>query len=310
MHVFLTGATGFVGAHLLNRLLEAGHSVTALVRDANSKTTAAALMHRPASSNGQVKFARGDVVEGSGLEDGLRGCDAVIHLVGIIAETGIQTFERVHVRGTENVVEAAKRVGVQRFVQMSAIGARPNGVSQYQTSKYRAEEAVRNSGIAFTILRPSIIFGPGDGFVNQMARVMRSVPFVRPVVGSGRPSFRPIYVGDVARCFVDALNREAAVGRTIHLVGAQELTFEELLNSIAKCIGVRKPAVHIPIPLMMAAAHVLSLLPTRPPVTRDQLAMLEEGSTADPKEMLQVFEFEPISFTEGLRTYLCTPEAT
>jgi uncharacterized protein YbjT (DUF2867 family) len=309
MHVFLTGATGFVGAHLLNRLLEAGHSVTALVRDANSKA-AAALMHRPTSANRQLKLAQGDVVERSGVEKAARGCDVAIHLVGIIAEVGGQTFERIHVRGTENVVEAAKRVGIQRFVQMSAIGARPNGVSQYQTSKYRAEEAVRNSGIPFTILRPSIIFGPGDGFVNQMARVMRSTPFFRPVVGSGRPRLRPIYVRDVARCFVDALTNDAALGRTIHLVGAQELTFEELLNSVANCIGVRKRPVHIPIPLMMAAAHVLSLLPTRPPVTPDQLAMLEEGSTADPKEMLQVFEFEPISFTEGLRTYLCIPEAT
>ncbi|HEX7958680.1 MAG TPA: NAD-dependent epimerase/dehydratase family protein, partial [Terriglobales bacterium] len=202
-----------------------------------------------------------------------------------------------------NVVQAARRVGVKRFVQMSAIGARPNGVSEYQTSKYRAEEAVRNSGIPFIILRPSIIFGPGDGFVSQMVQVMKSAPLIRPVVGSGRSRFRPIYVGDVARCFVDALTNDTALGRTIHLVGAEELTFDELLTRIANCIGVRKRALHIPLPLMMVAAHVLSLLSTQPLVTPDQLAMLEEGSTADPKEMLQVFKFEPISFTEGLRTY-------
>jgi len=192
---------------------------------------------------------------------------------------------------------------------MSAIGARPSGISEYQTSKYRAEEAVRNSGIPFVILRPSIIFGPGDGFVNQMAQVMKSAPFVRPVVGSGRSRFRPIYVSDVARCFVDALTNNAALGRTVHLVGAEELTFEELLNKIAECIGVRTRALHIPIPLMMLAARIFSLLPVRPPVTRDQLAMLEEGSTADPEEMLQVFKFEPISFTGGLHKYLCDSTA-
>lgn len=308
MRVFLSGATGFVGSHLLERLLSEGHSVTALVRDANSRK-AGAVTRQPASANARAELFEGDVADGSGLEDGIRGCDAVIHLVGIIAQVGESTFERVHVRGSENVVQAAKRAGVKRFVHMSAIGARPNGVSEYQTSKYRAEEAVRNSGIPFVILRPSIIFGPRDGFVNQMARVMKSAPFVRPVVGSGRSRFRPIYVRDVAQCFVDALTHNAALGRTVHLVGAEELTFEELLKRIAECIGVRKRALHIPVPLMMLAAHVFSLLPIRPPVTPDQLAMLEEGSTADPEEMLQVFKFEPISFTEGLRTYLCASTA-
>lgn len=309
MRVFLTGATGFVGSHLLEHLLNEGHSVTALVRDANSRKAGEAT-RPPASANARVELFQGDVADASGLEDGIRGCDAVVHLVGIIAEVGESTFERVHVRGTENIVQAAKRAGVKRFVQMSAIGARPNGVSEYQTSKYRAEEAVRNSGIPFVILRPSIIFGPRDGFVNQMAQVMKSAPFVRPVVGSGRSRFRPIYVRDVARCFVDALTNNAASGRTVHLVGAEELTFEELLKRIAECIGVRKHALHISIPLMMLAAHVFSLLPLRPPVTPDQLAMLEEGSTADPEEMLQVFKFEPISFTEGLRTYLCASTAS
>ena len=188
---------------------------------------------------------------------------------------------------------------------MSAIGARPNGVSEYQTSKYRAEEAVRRSGIPFVILRPSIIFGPGSGFVNQMTQVMRASPFVRPVVGNGQSRFRPIYVEDVARCFVDSITNDVALGKTIHLVGGEELTFEDLLKGIAECIGIQKRVVHISIPLMMLAADVFSFLPVRPPVTRDQLAMLEEGSTADEKEMLQVFKFQTISFKAGLRMYLC-----
>src|SRR5262249_28848310 len=120
---------------------------------------------------------------------------------------------------------------------------------------------------------------------------------------------RPIYVGDVGRCFVDALTNDATLGRTIHLVGGEELTFEELLDRIAACIGVRKRPLHIPIPLMMLVAHVFSLLPARPPVTPDQLALLEEGSTADPKEMLQVFNFQPIGFREGIRAYLYTSAA-
>jgi uncharacterized protein YbjT (DUF2867 family) len=304
VHVFLTGATGFVGSHLLQRLLGDGYKITALVRDLSSKQ-ADAIARIPAVAAGQLKLARGNVVDGSGLVEGLRGCDSVIHLVGIISEFGDETFEQVHVRGTQNVVQAAKEAGVRKFVHMSAIGVRPNGISEYQTSKYRGEEAVRSSGTSFVILRPSLIFGPGSAFVTQMVQLMKTAPFIRPVVGSGQSRFRPIYVNDVARCFVDSLVNGAALGKTISLVGAEELTFEELLEKIAACIGVRKRAVHIPIPLMQLAAQVFSFLPVRPPVTRDQLAMLEEGSTADEKEMLQVFKFQPISFAEGLRMYLC-----
>jgi uncharacterized protein YbjT (DUF2867 family) len=301
VHVFLTGATGFVGGHVLKRLLREGHTVTVLVRDPSS-TSAKALVP---SSAGQLKLVQGDVIDGGSVAQGVRGCDSVIHLVGIISEFGGATFEQVHVRGTQNVVNAAKQAGIRRFVQMSAIGARPNGVSLYQSSKYRGEEAVRNSGISCVVLRPSLIFGPGSAFVNQMVQVMKAAPFVRPVVGSGKFRFRPIYIDDVARCFVDSLTNDITEGRTIHLVGGEELTFEELLERIAECIGIQKRPIHIPVPLMMLAAHVFSFLPVRPPVTRDQLAMLNEGSTADEKEMLQVFKFQPISFTEGLRLYLC-----
>jgi len=301
VHVFLTGATGFVGGHLLECLLRKGHTVTALVRDPGSKSAKALVP----SSPGQVKLVQGDVIDGSGLAQGVRGCDSVIHLVGIISEFGGATFEQVHVRGTENVVNAAKQARISRFVQMSAIGARPDGVSRYQSSKYRGEEAVRNSGIPWVVLRPSLIFGPGSAFVNQMVQVMKAAPFVRPVVGSGKFLFRPIYVDDVARCFVDSLTNDTAERRTIHLVGREELTFQELLERIAKCIGIKKRPIHIPVPLMMLAAYGFSFLPVRPPVTRDQLGMLKEGSTADEKEMLQVFKFQPIGFTEGLRLFLC-----
>src|SRR5690242_1862975 len=132
MQVFLTGATGFVGGHLLKRLLADGHSVRALVRNPSKAQIAI---------GNRVELVPGDVVAGS-LDDGMKGCDAVIHLVGIIVETGKATFERVHHLGTRNVVEAAKANRISRFIQMSALGVRADGVSEYQTSKWKAEEAV------------------------------------------------------------------------------------------------------------------------------------------------------------------------
>src|ERR1041385_7621084 len=208
MQVFLTGATGFVGRHMLTRLLSEGHSVRALVRDPQKA--------KELAQNG-VELVTGDVVEGTGLDGGMQGCDAVIHLVGIIVEKGSNTFERVHHLGTRNVVEAAKRVGVKRFVQMSALGVRANGVAAYQTTKWKGEEEVRGSGIPFCILRPSLIFGEGDGFVTQMMETMRSAPLFRPVPGPGKPRFRPIFIDDVTACFVRALTAGAATNQTIEL---------------------------------------------------------------------------------------------
>jgi uncharacterized protein YbjT (DUF2867 family) len=288
MKVFLTGATGFVGRHMLHRLLAEGHAVRALVRDPQ-KAASAALPN--------VEFIAGDVAEGTGLDQGMQGCDAVIHLVGIILEKGSTTFERVHHLGTRNVVEAAKRTRIKRFVQMSALGVRADGVAAYQSTKWKGEEEVRRSGIPFCILRPSLIFGEGDGFVTQMMQTMRSAPLFRPVPGDGKPKFRPIFIDDVTACVARALTVEAATNQTIDLGGADELTLNDVLAEIARCAAVRKPAVHIPMPLMVAGAAVLQKLLNNPPVTVDQLRMLHEGSTCDIGPMKQIFGITPRGFT-------------
>jgi len=301
MRIFLTGATGFVGGHLLKRLLAEGHKVRALVRDPLKAKLPA----------GNIEIVPGDVVEGAGLDAGLKNCDAVIHLVGIIVASGKATFERVHHLGTRNMVEAAQRNNIRRFVQMSAIGARADGVSEYQTTKWKGEQAVRQSGISHCILRPSLIFGPGSGFVTQMLDIMRKAPFFRPVPGSGKPRFRPVFVEDVAACFAQALNNSAVNNKTIELGGADELSLNEVLAEIAKCAGIRKPAVHIPLPLMFAGAALAQTLLPHPPVTVGQLRMLKEGSTCDIGPMMQLFRVKPIGFTgaDPARIGLCQPPA-
>lgn len=288
MKVFLTGATGFVGRNMLRRLLADGHTVRALVRD-------------PQQANEFVQtgvdLVPGDVTEGTGLDQGTAGCDAVIHLVGIIIEKGKSTFARVHHIGTRNVVEAAKRTGIRRFIQMSALGVRADGVAAYQTSKWRGEEEVRRGGMPYCILRPSLIFGPGDGFVTQMMASMRSAPLFRPVPGNGSPRFRPIFIDDVTACFSRALTAQTATGQTVDLAGADELSLNQVLAEIARCAGIRKPAVHIPMPLMFAGAGVVQILLKNPPVTMDQLRMLREGSTCDIQPMVRLFGVNPRGFT-------------
>ncbi len=297
--MLLTGGSGFVGSHILVALTTAGHDVRVLARDAKRV---------PASAG--LEVVEGDVVANTGLDRGAEGTDAVIHLVGIIMEVGGATFEKVHHEGTRNVVAAAKRQGVRRFVQMSALGARADGVSAYQTTKWRAEDEVRQSGIEHVILRPSIIYGPRDGFVTQMVHVMKAAPLIRPVVGHGRYRFRPIYVENVAECFVQALTSTKAANRTIELVGPEELTLDQILAEVAQCIGVRKTPVHVPFWIMYVNAMMLGTVMPRPPVTTDQLRMLQEGSTGDPSPMLDTFQVNPIHFREGLNKYLCKAAAS
>jgi NADH dehydrogenase len=287
MKIFLTGGTGFVGRHMLKRLLDEGHSARALVRDPGKAGELA---------QSGVELVPGDVVSGTGLE-AMQGCEAVIHLVGIIAKKGTNTFERVHHLGTRKVVEAAQRAGIRRFVQMSALGVRAEGVATYQTTKWQGEEEIRNSGIPYCILRPSLIFGPGDGFVTQMIRTMRSAPVFRPVPGSGSPKFRPIFIDDVTACFARALTAEAATNQTIELGGADELTLNQVLAEIARCAGVHKPAIHVPMPLMFAGAFLMQTVLKNPPVTVDQLRMLREGSTCDIGPMTRILGVRPRGFS-------------
>jgi NADH dehydrogenase len=296
MKIFLTGATGFVGRNVLKRLLLEDHEVSILMRPGKSRLIDLGFGGEVPREKSNVRHVPGDVVSGSGLDQGMQGCDAAIHLVGIIVEKGSNTFDTVHHVGTRNVVEAAKRARIQRFVHMSALGVRENGVAEYQRSKWKAEEEVRRSGIPYCILRPSLIFGPGDGFVTQMMDLMKKAPLFRLVPGDGSPKFRPIFVHDVAFCFSGALTAKAATTQTVELGGADELTLNEVLAEIARCAGVTKPAVHIPMPLMFLGAALAGVLPNAP-VTADQLRMLREGSTCDIEPMRRTFGLNPRGFS-------------
>jgi len=296
MKVFLTGGAGFVGSHMLARLLADGHAVRALVKVGGLRQDAKAHAEK-------LEVVEGDITSNN-LSHCVRGCDAVINLVGIIYERGAATFEKVHHLGTRNVVQAARQNGVERFVQMSALGARPTDASPYHTTKFAAEEEVRNSGIPFVVLRPSLIVGPGSAFVKQMVEVMRAAPLIRPIPGTGKYRFRPVHVDAVVECFAQSLTSPAATGQTIDLVGGEELTLDEIGNAIAGHLRIRKSAVHIPMPMMKASAAIFSILPMKPPVTSVQLRMMEEGSTADPEPMSRIFHIVPEGFCAGLHRYL------
>ena len=213
MKVLVTGGTGFVGRAVVAALAREGHQPMLLAR--RPETPA---VRRLAAATGAMVFA-GDVVEPDTLTDAFAGAEAVVHLVGIIGECGPATFDRVHRTGTENALAAAREAsGIRRFIHMSALGTRPRAASRYHQTKWAAEEAVRASGLDWTVFRPSVIFGPGDQFLNLFARMSRWTP-VLPLMGSGQGRLQPVAVEDVATAFARALTAPRAVGQVFDLCG-------------------------------------------------------------------------------------------
>lgn len=292
MKLFIAGGTGFVGGHLTLELLQRGHELLLL---SHTRTGAA---------EAGVTFIKGDVSDPAGYGAAMKGCDAVINLVGIIREfpaRGI-TFERLHVEATTNMVSAARHAGVLRYLQMSALGTRLDAVSGYHRTKWRAEEIVRGSGLAWTIFRPSLIFGPRDAFVNMLADNLRLTP-IMPTMGDGTYRLQPIHGSDVARCYADALEKPETVGHAYELCGEDRLTYRELLDTIAEALGRRhplKPA--LPLSIMKPVIRALQGISAFP-ITLDQLQMLLEENICDGCWQ-ETFPFKPIRFRDGIREYL------
>lgn len=296
--ILLTGATGFVGSHMVEALQAAGHSVRCLVRSTKKA--------RKQGLWGEL--VEGDILRPETLPPALAGADKVIHLVGIILERGRQTFERVHYEGTHNLVQAAKQAGVTRWVQMSAIGARSDSEgTAYHRTKWKAEQEVIQGGIPHVILRPSIIYGPRDGFVTQMVDMIEKTPVI-PIVGTGEYPLQPIFVQNVCQVFVGALTNDKATNKIFELGGPEALAYEKVIDIIAATIGVKKKKVHLPFGLMRINAALLEtflpLVGATPPVTRAQLQMLREGSTCDVRPSLEAFHLRLVPFAQGLATYL------
>lgn len=313
MKVFVTGAAGFVGRHTCRAVLGAGHEVVGLARRAPIE---GAKGHVP-----DVVYTTGDVTHDSPakLAEAMAGCDAVVHLVGIVTEVRSegQTFEAVHVGGTEHALEAARLAAVGgRFVYVSAIGADRDARSFYSKTKARAEDAVRASALPHTILRPSIILGPDAYFLEQIERLIRKppltpfpLPFV-PVPGPGRNRFQPVHIDDLTACIVRAVSDAPVTRGTFEIGGADQVTFNTLIESVQRHLGGRrKPLLHVPLPLLFVAASVMELLLPRPPVTTDQLVNLGRDNVCDNASVREAFGVAPLPFENSLaRSYAARRE--
>jgi len=295
MKIAVTGGTGFVGGFVVNELLRRGHEPLVVARRPDE---ARSRFNRP------VAAAAGEVSDTASLYRAFAGCDAVVHLVGIIHEKEGRSFDAVHRQGAENVVEAMKKTGVRRLVHMSAMGSSADSPSEYGRTKAAGEEAVRRSGLDATIFRPSVIFGPGDGFVTLLATVVRGNPGFIPVIGPGTVRFMPVAVREVARIFADALEKPESVGKTFEVGGPETLTMNEIYREIAAALGKpRKPLVHLPIAWGRLLAAGMAVLPN-PPLTADQLRSLSRDNVGDVEPTAALFGAPGTKFADGIREYV------
>jgi uncharacterized protein YbjT (DUF2867 family) len=300
--VFLTGSGGFVGSAILEELVQRGFAVNAVVN-----------RREPPDVGGDVKIFRADLFEPAALDEVVKGCETAIHIVGIIKENpgaGI-TFQKMHVEATRSVVESAKRVGVKRYIQMSALGVRTDAMADYGKTKWQAEEIVRASGLAWTIFRPSLIHGPRGEFMKMEAgwAKKKSPPFLfMPYFGAGilglggAGMLQPVFVGDVARAFVEAIGNSKTIGRTYCLGGADQLTWPRMHQTAARAIvGKNRFVMAIPV---WYAKLVAAVVPGKLlPFNRDQVIMSQEDNTCDLGEFERDFGWKPAGFEAGLTGY-------
>jgi|SRR5579859_2867116 len=292
--ILITGSTGFVGRHLVKRLVAEGEKPRCLVR---SQQKAAETL--PVE---QVEIITGDTTRLGTLEPATQGIDTLVHSAFITADIkeghGV-SYQGVNVEGTRNVIETARRAGVKKVVLVSGLGTKPDKPGSYMQGRYLAEQYVKESGLAWSIIQPSIQFGEHAAFFKGMADLIRMAPVV-PIVGSSQRKFQPIWVEDVARCLIQQIREDNRNGKTYVVGGPEQFTYGAILDMLASAMGKKRLKAPTPIPLVSIGAAVMQAILPKPPITTAALTLFSFEQTTDMNAVERDFGFTPLSW----RTYL------
>jgi uncharacterized protein YbjT (DUF2867 family) len=282
--VSVMGASGFVGRHVVARLVACGHTVRAISRRG---------ARRPEWGE-QVHALAADVETGAGLGASLVGADAVVSLIAIPRETDGRTFEEVNVGGVRHVLDAMRAAGVRRVVHVSVMGVTDEPRYRYLFSKWRGEQLVRDSGIESVILRPSLLFGPGDGFFSLVSTTLRwwstgvvAIPATRAV------RFQPLAVDDLAVAIERCLAEPERAGSTYELGGPEYLTYPQIVDAVMAATGRRRLKMAVPVPLLRSLTAVTDRLLPVFPVSHDQVMSLERPNHTDLDAFVRTFGKQP-----------------
>lgn len=300
--VTLFGGSGFIGSQAVRTLAKRGWRVRIAVRNPTQ-----AIEVQPLGDVGQIQFMHCDISRDEDVARAVRGANAVVNLVGVLAEGGKRSFQALHVEGARRIAQSARAAGVERLVQISAIGADADSKSGYGRSKAEAEAAVRAVYPDAVILRPSIVFGSGDSFLNRFAHMAAYGPGL-PLIGGGKTRFQPVYVGDVAEAVARAVSVREAAGRIYELGGPSVYSFEDLMKLVLRETNRGKPLIGLPFgaaKMLATLMKPLGLLGIEPPITGDQVLMLQRDNVvASGAEGLAALGIEPTGLEAIAPSYL------
>lgn len=300
--VTVFGGSGFVGAQVVRALAKRGWRVRVAVR-----RPSLAWELRPLGDVGQIQPVRCDVTDAAMVAEALRGADAAVNLTGILYETPGRRFRALHVDGARHIAEACKASGVTRLVHVSAIGADPKASAAYARTKGEGEDAVRAARPDAVIVRPSVVFGAGDDFLNKFAALAAFAPAL-PLIGGGKTRFQPVYVGDVAEAVARAVVRREAAGRTFELGGPAVMTFEDILKLVLRETNRRRPLLPLPFfaaGVIGALAQIPALVGLKPVLTEDQVALLRHDNVVSAgAEGLAALDIQPTGVQAIAPAYL------
>ena len=284
MHVAVVGATGFVGSHVVPHLVDAGHRVIAISRDGR----------RLDGWGEAVDVRAADVGTGTGVSAGLDGADAVVHLAAIPRESRGRSFDAVNVDGTRRVVDAATAAGARRLVHLSVLGAAEDPGLAYLHSKWRGEQVVRESDLEWVILRPSLMFGAGDGFFSLVRTTLKWwSPGVVVIPGDGGAKFQPLSVDDLAIAVERSLLDADRAGSVYEIGGPRWWTYREIVDEVMRVTGMRRLKLGMPIPLISALTAVTDRVLPIFPVSHDQIQSLQRPNFTEPDAFERAFGVTP-----------------
>lgn len=287
--VAVIGASGFIGRHLIPQLVTAGYEVRALIQ----------YVSEVPPWHSSVTVVRGDVRSLGSVRSAVENCEVLVHLA---ASRAPKDAEETIIRGTEMVIAAAREAGVERLISLSCLGADAASHSGYYAAKWRSETLIRDSGLTWTILRPSLVLGKDDGIIRPLAALIRSLPLV-PIPGRGDHRQQPIDVDDLSRCILESLTREDVKNESISVGGSAFVTYRQLVDLIAGHLGVLKPKLLIP-PQWLGAAAPWMPQGASSLFAPSRLDQFEHSVVASPGIVQRRFEFEPRSIIDSLPDYL------
>ncbi len=296
--ILVTGATGFVGQALVERLLRDGHQVRILVAARDRQPP-----HIPWTAD-EVQIARGSLQDEESLHQALIGVHTIFHLSSAQWWGRRRDLERIDLQGTQNIITAARSARIGRIVVLSHLGASPASAFTLLRVKGQVEEAVRASGLAFTIFRSGVVFGPGDSFVNGIALLLRANPFILFQPGHGEGLLHPLYIDDLVEALVMSMEHLDTVDQTLSIGGPEYMTYNEMVRTIMRVTRAHRLVIAVPPYLMRILSRLMNRISPYWPMTPQWLDMLASNRTAPMGVLFSLFEIQPARFEDTILTYM------